>query len=97
MSHRQTFEKIRAYWKTGTWLAVDFEAWEMDHHVITEFGWSYVRWKENEETAKTGHFLVKENMLYRNSKYVPDNSGVRTFSPGPPPSSFIDSRNDLST
>ncbi|THH08648.1 hypothetical protein EW145_g2569 [Phellinidium pouzarii] len=74
MSFRQIFEKVRTYWgdKAGTWLAIDFEAWEMQHSVVTECGWSYLRWDGNEEVEKHGHYIVKEHMTYTNGKYVPN-------------------------
>ena len=80
-SIRRTFEKIRAAWaeKNGVWIAVDFEAWEMDHKDITEFGWSKLEFKDGEEIMEEGHIIVAENKTCYNGKYVPDNQRVGTF------------------
>ena len=34
------------------WMAIDFEGWEREHTIITEFGWSVVRWEEEEDEVK---------------------------------------------
>ncbi|TDL29582.1 hypothetical protein BD410DRAFT_780030 [Rickenella mellea] len=74
MSMRQSFERVRTFWgaKVGTWLAIDFEAWEREHTVLTEFGWSCIQWKDGEEICEEGHLMVKEHASYRNGTYVPD-------------------------
>ncbi|KAG6911186.1 hypothetical protein DXG01_003053 [Tephrocybe rancida] len=74
MSRRQTFERVRSFWseKRGVWCALDFEAWELDHSVITEFGWRLVGWRGAEEHREHGHIIVDEHQKYRNSKYVPE-------------------------
>lgn len=43
---RQIFERVRASYGEcrGTWIAADFEAWERDHTVITEFGFAELKW-----------------------------------------------------
>ncbi|KAF5333090.1 hypothetical protein D9611_002437 [Ephemerocybe angulata] len=71
---RQNFERVRSLWaaKKGAWLAIDFEAWEMDHTVVTEFGWDMVCWKNGEKIENRGHIIVQEARGYTNSKYVPD-------------------------
>lgn len=67
-ARRLMFEKIRAFWalKRGTWCAVDFEAWDRDHTVLTEFGWSAIRWEEGEEVMEDGHLIVREHRGYFN-------------------------------
>lgn len=79
MSLRQTFERLRTFWadKTGVWLAIDFEAWEMDHTVMTEFGWSAINWEDGREVNQQGHLILRENVTYHNGKYVPDHREVR--------------------
>lgn len=79
VSVRQKFERVRSFWaeKAGTWLAIDFEAWEMDHTVITECGWSYLQWKEGNEIAANGHYILEEHKFYTNGKYVPNMRDVR--------------------
>ncbi|KAF9043169.1 hypothetical protein BJ165DRAFT_1545287 [Panaeolus papilionaceus] len=69
---RSLFEDTRARWssKKGVWFALDFEAWEMQHDVLTEFGWSLVRWEDGEKIKRTGHLIVEENQGYINSQYV---------------------------
>ncbi|KAF8605509.1 hypothetical protein BDV93DRAFT_470665 [Ceratobasidium sp. AG-I] len=51
---RTVFERVRTVWgeKRGVWMAIDFEGWEREHTIITEFGWSVVRWEEAEEEEK---------------------------------------------
>ncbi|KAG6821622.1 hypothetical protein H0H93_000131 [Arthromyces matolae] len=73
-ARRRVFERVRTFWmeKKGVWCAIDFEAWEYDHSVITEFGWSLIGWKEGQELRKMGHLIVEENQKYRNSQYVPE-------------------------
>ncbi|KAF9076742.1 hypothetical protein BDP27DRAFT_1312511 [Rhodocollybia butyracea] len=72
---RSCFEKARMLWqgKTGAWCSIDIEAWEMDHRLITEFGWSTIHWEEGTEVQGGGHLIVKEYETYRNGKYVADN------------------------
>ncbi|PPQ99064.1 hypothetical protein CVT24_003624 [Panaeolus cyanescens] len=69
---RFSFEDVRARWndKRGVWLALDFEAWERDHTVLTEFGWSLVRWEDDREIKETGHLIVDEHQKYTNTQYV---------------------------
>lgn len=51
---------------------MDFEAWERDHTVLTEFGWSLAGWKDGTFIENCGHFIVEEARTYTNSQYVPD-------------------------
>lgn len=69
---------MRKYWaaKTGTWCALDFEDWEKDHTVITEFGYRSIHWDNGDEVEDAGHLTVKEHEMYRNGTYVPDNRKV---------------------
>ncbi|KAF8076494.1 hypothetical protein FPV67DRAFT_1618269 [Lyophyllum atratum] len=73
-SRRELFERVRSFWmeKKGVWCALDFEAWELDHTVITEFGWSLFGWRDGEEVQESGHLIIDEHQKYRNSKYVPE-------------------------
>jgi len=75
LARRDAFERVRKYWaaKTGTWCALDFEDWEMDHSITTEFGYSSVYWENGTEGEDCGHLTVKEHDMYRNGKYVADN------------------------
>ncbi|KAK7061806.1 hypothetical protein R3P38DRAFT_3302936 [Favolaschia claudopus] len=70
LARRDAFEHVRKYWdsKSGTWFALDFEDWEYDHTVVTEFGWSSLHWENGEEVTDCGHLTVKEYNLYRNGK-----------------------------
>ncbi|KZT12480.1 uncharacterized protein LAESUDRAFT_718741 [Laetiporus sulphureus 93-53] len=78
-NRRLNFERIRTFWaeRVGTWCAMDFEAWERDHHVLTEFGWSLVRWEGNEdeqnEITEEGHLTIREHRGFFNGTYVDDN------------------------
>jgi hypothetical protein len=71
------FERVRSLWneQRGVWCAVDFEAWDMDHHVITEFGWSSVRWIDGEPVEDMGHLIVAKHRGYTNH-FVPENRRV---------------------
>jgi len=75
MSLRQKFERVRNYWneKCGSWLAIDFEEWERDSTVLTEFGWSCLEFKNGEEHQTDGHLIVNEHMMYTNTVYVQGN------------------------
>ncbi|KAI0053569.1 hypothetical protein FA95DRAFT_1674104 [Auriscalpium vulgare] len=70
-SRRLVFERVRSLWaeKRGVWCAIDFEAWDRDHTLLTEFGWSLVLWENGEEVEEMGHLLVKEHQNYT-STYV---------------------------
>lgn len=76
------FERVRKFWtaKTGAWCALDFEEWELDHNITTEFGYSLVYWKDGAEVKDYTHFTVREGSAYRNGKYVPENREVSTHS-----------------
>lgn len=74
-ARRLKFERVRELWaqKAGTWLAIDIEAWERQHTVLTEFGWSRIRWVNGELVADKAHWIVKEHRdAYRNGTYVKD-------------------------
>ncbi|OCH94131.1 hypothetical protein OBBRIDRAFT_770486 [Obba rivulosa] len=68
-ARRLAFEKVRTLWAAhgGTWMALDFEAWDRDHTLLTEVGWSLVRFKDGEEITESGHLVVKEHRGYVNS------------------------------
>ncbi|KIK68033.1 hypothetical protein GYMLUDRAFT_36845 [Collybiopsis luxurians FD-317 M1] len=72
---RNTFERARTLWqgKVGIWCALDFEAWEMEAQMITEFGFALIRWEDGKEVRDEGHLVVKEYQGYTNSKYVRGN------------------------
>ncbi|PPQ68001.1 hypothetical protein CVT26_007364 [Gymnopilus dilepis] len=78
-NRRHVFERVRAFWaaKKGVWCALDFEAWERDHTVLTEFGWSTIGWKEGSQVEDRGHLIVEEAKFYTNGQYVPDFRYVR--------------------
>ncbi|KAG5639275.1 hypothetical protein H0H81_004936 [Sphagnurus paluster] len=78
-SRREAFERVRSFWaeKRGVWCAIDFEAWERDHTVITEFGWRLVGWTDDKkEVQEAGHLIVDEHQKFRNSQYVPEHRYV---------------------
>lgn len=79
VTHRRyVFERVRSFWreKKGVWCALDFEAWERDHTVLTEFGWCFVAWENGVEVEEQGHLIVDEARFYTNSQYVPDHRYV---------------------
>ena len=79
VSLRQKFERVRNYWneKRGSWLAIDFEQWEMDSSMLTEFGYSCVEFIDGKEHQTDGHLIVKEYESYNNFKYIQGNKDVR--------------------
>jgi len=84
-SRRLMFEKVRTYWgdKKGTWLAVDFEAWDRDHTALTEFGWSLLKWEKKEGSAvegveERGHLILQKHRVFTQT-YVPDNRDRYSF------------------
>ncbi|KAI0335439.1 hypothetical protein GY45DRAFT_1316760 [Cubamyces sp. BRFM 1775] len=81
-SRRFAFEKARTLWaaKLGTWCAIDFEAWDMDHTLLTEFGWSLASWKDGVLVRENGHLIVKEYRSYM-QKYVPNHREFYNFGP----------------
>ncbi|KAN0097512.1 hypothetical protein V8E55_001958 [Tylopilus felleus] len=79
-ARRDIFERVRSFWsqKLGVWCALDFEAWDRDHTLLTEFGWSIVRWEGDERIEEQGHLVVEEHMYYTNT-YVPNHRRHYTF------------------
>ena len=78
---RHLFERVRTFWaeKRGVWCALDFESWERDHTVLTEFGWSLLGWKDDTKVEECGHLIVEEAKRYTNSQYVPDYRYVSVY------------------
>jgi len=72
---RTVFERVRKIWaaKGISWCSLDFESWELQHSVITEFGYSSIRRNDGTEVEDRGHLILKEARLYRNGQYVPEN------------------------
>ncbi|TFK23240.1 hypothetical protein FA15DRAFT_670625 [Coprinopsis marcescibilis] len=72
VARRDAFERVRKLWtaETGVWCAVDFEAWERDHKLLTEFGWSTVGWKAGQRFEESGHLIVEEGKPYTNGTYT---------------------------
>ncbi|KAJ7665526.1 hypothetical protein B0H17DRAFT_1090798 [Mycena rosella] len=81
MARRDVFERVRKFWatKTGTWCSLDFESWEKDHEVLTEFGYSSVGWNDGMEVEDCGHCTIKEHRMYTNGVYVPENRNRYQF------------------
>ena len=75
---RLLFERVRTLWaaRLGTWCAMDFEAWDRDHTLLTEFGWRLVQWVDEQPVKEHGHLIVNERRQYT-QHYVPDNRDVR--------------------
>jgi len=72
-TRRLNFDRARTFWlaKHGAWLAIDFEAWDRDHAVLLEFGYSSVQWRDGQKIEERGHLIVKEHTKYYNT-YVPN-------------------------
>ncbi|KAI6163017.1 hypothetical protein EDD17DRAFT_1693935 [Pisolithus thermaeus] len=79
-ARRDIFERVRSLWtqQQGTWCALDFEAWDRDHTLLTEFGWSTVRWDCGSKVEEQGHLIVKERRYYTNS-FVSNNRDHFSF------------------
>jgi len=77
-TRRLNFDRARSFWlaKLGAWLAIDFEAWDRDHTVLLEFGYSSVQWHDGQKIEDKGHLIVKEHKKYFNT-YVPNFREVR--------------------
>lgn len=73
---------MRTLWaeKKGVWCAIDFEAWERDHTVLTEVGWSFSGWKDGVQVEGREHLIVEEAKKFTNSQYVPDHRYVSVYS-----------------
>lgn len=68
-SLRLLFDHVRAAWmgQKSTWLAIDFEAWEMYHQDLTEFGFAYTRFDKGKQVeGEEGHWIVWEREHLRN-------------------------------
>ncbi|KAI4525661.1 hypothetical protein K525DRAFT_260823 [Schizophyllum commune Loenen D] len=80
-TRRDQFENVRKLWnsKTGTWFAMDFEQWERDSTMTTEFGYSLTKWEDGTAVGERGHYVVKEYRGYRNGQYVQDNRDHYNF------------------
>ncbi|KAG8813914.1 hypothetical protein FRC17_001381 [Serendipita sp. 399] len=72
-SLRQLFERVRAAYGTckGTWISLDFEAWELAHEVITEFGFVEVKWLPTRDDDKDASGITKDGN--ENGESVHDN------------------------
>ncbi|EJD53596.1 hypothetical protein AURDEDRAFT_141640 [Auricularia subglabra TFB-10046 SS5] len=72
---RKQFERVRDCYLAakGTWIALDFEGWERDHEVITEFGYTKLTWVDGKPVIEDGHWVPQEHTGYRNGQYVVDN------------------------
>ncbi|KAI1795205.1 hypothetical protein LXA43DRAFT_970852 [Ganoderma leucocontextum] len=79
-ARRMVFERVRTLWaaKLGTWLAMDFEAWDRDHTLLTEFGWNLVQWQDGQQKKDHGHLIVRERRMYTQT-YVPNNKDHYNF------------------
>ncbi|TBU32800.1 hypothetical protein BD311DRAFT_749753 [Dichomitus squalens] len=79
-ARRQVFERVRTLWaaKLGTWLAMDFEAWDREHTLLKEFGWSLVQWTGDEQKKEHGHLVVKERRHFSQT-YVPNHQDNYNF------------------
>ena len=64
---------MRSLWseQRGIWCAVDFEALDRVHRVITEFGWSTLSWNDGEPVEDMGHLIVDQHRTYTN-QYIPE-------------------------
>ena len=79
-TRRLNFDRARSFWQAqrGAWLAIDFEAWDREHSVLLEFGYSSVQWHDGQKIEDKGHLIVKEHKKYFNT-YVPNFREVRVL------------------
>ena len=54
---------------------VQSDAVDIISRLLTEFGWSLVRWEDGKEITEQGHLVVQERRRYTNT-YVPNNREV---------------------
>ncbi|KIL68062.1 hypothetical protein M378DRAFT_158568 [Amanita muscaria Koide BX008] len=81
INRRDIFDRARKCYqeKKGVWCALDFEAWERDHTIITECGWRFIRWEDGKEVEEVKHLIVKEHQKYVNRQYVPNHRDDFSF------------------
>ncbi|KDQ64564.1 hypothetical protein JAAARDRAFT_28209 [Jaapia argillacea MUCL 33604] len=74
VGRRHMFERVRTFWseKSSAWCAMDFESWEKDHTVLTEFGWTIHHWENGSPIVEDGHLVIEEHRSYYNGTFVPD-------------------------
>lgn len=68
-SLRLLFDHVRAAWmdQKATWVAIDFEAWEMYHQDLTEFGFAMIHFDKGKQAeSQEGHWIVWEREHLRN-------------------------------
>ncbi|KAK1236477.1 hypothetical protein PQX77_000254 [Marasmius sp. AFHP31] len=75
IASREVFNNVQKLFKEKkhVFLAIDIESWEMEHDLITEFGYSVIHWEGEREVNVDGHWIVKEYETYLNGKYVAEN------------------------
>ncbi|KAF7301750.1 hypothetical protein MIND_00740600 [Mycena indigotica] len=66
VNRRSVFEHLRGLWaaKKGVWCALNIDAWERDHTVISDVGWTWLRWDSGSEMLRRGHLVVTKNQTY---------------------------------
>ena len=66
---RNNFDLVHSAWasKKGTWISMDFEAWELFHKDLTEFGYAFCDYTSPEgQQLEEGHWIVAERKHLRN-------------------------------
>ncbi|KAI6034344.1 hypothetical protein BKA83DRAFT_4188596 [Pisolithus microcarpus] len=73
-ARRDIFERVRSLWTQQQ----GHLAWDRDHTLLTEFGWSTVRWDQGSRIEEQGHLIVKERRYYTNT-FVSNNRDHFSF------------------
>ncbi|TIA90443.1 hypothetical protein E3P99_01553 [Wallemia hederae] len=55
------------------YVAIDVESWELDHRVITELGYSQLKFEDEDEIFTPAHIVIADHTAYNNGNYVVDN------------------------
>ncbi|KAF7332087.1 hypothetical protein MKEN_00089200 [Mycena kentingensis (nom. inval.)] len=77
VERRALFERVRQLvaTKTGVWCALNIAAWERDHTVLSDAGWSSISWDDaGAEVAQNGHCVVAKNQTYRKTHFEEDSA-----------------------
>ena len=63
---RKGLQKVR-------YVAIDVECWELDHRVITELGYSQLKFEDEDEIITPAHIIIADHTAYNNGNYIVDN------------------------
>ncbi|KAJ3163538.1 hypothetical protein HDU86_000119 [Geranomyces michiganensis] len=73
IDNKHLLDMAKSHVKDHIFVALDIEAYEQDHDILTEVGWTM--WdprKPPSSAILSKHCIIEENKRYRNSIWVPD-------------------------